>query len=102
MALHDIDAVEDGARPDGTRVTADLTQTAAVVEPENLLGATCTRNDPDGAQRSVSSRLAMLAVEAYRRELLSEGQLARLLRLGRVELRKMLDAANMDDSTDIT
>lgn len=49
MALHDIDAVHDRARPDGTRATADLTQAAAVVELENLLGSTCTRNDADGA-----------------------------------------------------
>ena len=29
MALHDIDPVDDVARPDGTRATADLTQAAA-------------------------------------------------------------------------
>ena len=32
----------------------------------------------------------------HRRELLSEGQLARLLRLDRIELRKVLDAADND------
>ncbi len=54
--------------------------------------------DPDsrGAQRPVSLRLGLLAAEAQRRELLSEGQLARLLRLDRVELRKILDAADID------
>ena len=54
--------------------------------------------DPDArdAQRLVSLRLGLLAAEAERRELLSEGQLARLLRLDRVELRKILDAADIN------
>ena len=50
---------------------------------------------PDG-HCPVSFRLGLLAAEAHRRELLSEGQLARLLRLDRVELRKVLDAADND------
>ncbi len=57
---------------------------------------------PDGdrfdAERPVPLRLGLLAAEAHRRELLSEGQLARLLRLGRVELRKMLDDGDVDGS----
>lgn len=36
-------------------------------------------------------RLSLLATEAYRRKLLSEGQLARLLGLDRIELRGILD-----------
>ena len=49
----------------------------------------------------MSLRLGLLAAEAQRRELLSEGQLARLLRLDRVELREILDAADIDgDDTD--
>lgn len=44
----------------------------------------------------VSLRLGLLAGEAHRQELLSEGQLARLLCLDRVELRQVLDAANAD------
>ena len=92
MALHYIDAVHDGARPDGTRATADLTQ-AAVVELKNLLGTTCTHNDADGAGFPKYHRRAILAAETHRRELLSEGsegQLARLLHLDHVELREML------------
>ena len=56
--------------------------------------------DPDtrDAKRPVSLRLGLLAAEVERRELLSEGQLARLLRLDRVELRKILDAADVDES----
>lgn len=42
------------------------------------------------ADRPTTLKLNLLAAEAYRRELLSEGQLARLLRLDRIELREML------------
>lgn len=42
------------------------------------------------ADRPTTLKLNLLAAEAYRRELLSEGQLARLLRLDRIELRDML------------
>ena len=48
------------------------------------------------AERPVSFRLGLLAAEAHGRELLSEGQIARLLRLDRVELRNILDAADID------
>ncbi len=50
------------------------------------------------ARRSVSFRLGLLAAEVHRRELLSEGQLTRLLRLDRVALRKILDAADVAES----
>lgn len=43
------------------------------------------------AVRPTTLRLNMLAAEAWRQDLLSEGQLARLLRLSRVELRGILD-----------
>ena len=52
--------------------------------------------DSRDAERPVSFRLGLLAAEALRQELLSEGQLAQLLRLDRVELREVLDAANVD------
>jgi Zn-dependent peptidase ImmA (M78 family)/DNA-binding XRE family transcriptional regulator len=45
-------------------------------------------------------RLWLLAAEAYRRELLSEGQLARMLRMNRVEIRMMLDALDADGVDD--
>ncbi len=47
-------------------------------------------------QEPISLRLNVLAAEAWKRELLSEGQLARLLGLDRVELRKILDALDAD------
>lgn len=43
------------------------------------------------ADRPTTLRLNILAAEAYRQELLSEGQLADLLGLGRIELREILD-----------
>jgi Zn-dependent peptidase ImmA (M78 family)/DNA-binding XRE family transcriptional regulator len=43
------------------------------------------------ADRPVSLRLALLADEAWRQELLSEGQLAQLLHIDRVEFRRMID-----------
>jgi Zn-dependent peptidase ImmA (M78 family) len=49
------------------------------------------------ADRPTTLRLNLLAAEAYRRELLSEGQLARLLHLDRVELREMLQDIDMQE-----
>ncbi len=42
------------------------------------------------ADRPTTLRLNLLAAEVYRQGLLSEGQLARLLRLNRIELRNIL------------
>jgi Zn-dependent peptidase ImmA (M78 family)/DNA-binding XRE family transcriptional regulator len=50
------------------------------------------------ADRPTTLRLNMLAAEAHRRSLLSEGQLARLLHLSRVELRELLDDVEVDGS----
>jgi Zn-dependent peptidase ImmA (M78 family)/transcriptional regulator with XRE-family HTH domain len=44
------------------------------------------------------SHLNSLATEAWKQDLLSEGQLARLLQLDRVELRKVLDALGAEGS----
>lgn len=54
--------------------------------------------DAGASARPVSLRLGLLAAEARRRELLSEGQLARLLRLDRIALRETLDAADDDEN----
>src|SRR5262249_4231944 len=43
------------------------------------------------ADRPTTLRLNLLAAEAYKRGLLSEGQLARLLHLTRIELREILE-----------
>lgn len=44
----------------------------------------------------IPPRLWMLAVGAYERELLSEGQLARMLRMDRLEVREMLDSLDAE------
>ena len=61
-----------------------------------VLGKPGAGPDTPDARCRVSFRLGLLAAEAHRCELLSEGQLALLLRLDRVELRKVLDAADND------
>jgi Zn-dependent peptidase ImmA (M78 family)/DNA-binding XRE family transcriptional regulator len=50
------------------------------------------------ASRPTTLRLNMLAAEAHRQSLLSEGQLARLLHLSRVELRELLDGVEVEGS----
>ena len=64
-------------------------------QAREVLGESAPPGSHD-AGRPVSLRLGVLAAEAHRQELLSEGQLARLLRLDRVTLREVLDAANAD------
>jgi len=50
------------------------------------------------ADRPTTLRLNLLAAEAYRKELLSEGQLARVLHLDRVELREILTSQELEGS----
>lgn len=50
------------------------------------------------ADRPTSLRLALLADETARRGILSEGQIARMLHLDRVELRAMLDGLKVEGS----
>ena len=52
--------------------------------------------DPIDAKSPTTLRLSLLAAEAWRQELLSEGQLARLLRLDRVQLREILDGVEVE------
>lgn len=51
---------------------------------------------PIDSKRPTTLRLSLLAAEAWRQELLSEGQLARLLNLGRVQLREILDGVETE------
>jgi hypothetical protein len=50
------------------------------------------------ANRPTTLRLALLAEEAARQGLLSEGQLSRMLHLDRVELRRMFDGLEIEGS----
>lgn len=52
----------------------------------------------DNNQRPTTLRLDMLAEEAWKQDLLSEGQLAQLLQLDRIELREMLDNLKIEGS----
>lgn len=52
----------------------------------------------DDANRQMSLRMSMMADEVWRHGLLSEGQLARLLRLDRLELRALLDGLGNEGS----
>jgi Zn-dependent peptidase ImmA (M78 family)/transcriptional regulator with XRE-family HTH domain len=52
--------------------------------------------DRDDANGLASMRLNQMAAEAWQKDLLSEGQLARLLHLDRVALRELLDALAND------
>lgn len=56
---------------------------------------------PQPTPSPVSSRLAHLASSAYRRGLVSEGQLSRMLVLDRIELREILDRFGTDEVDEI-
>lgn len=85
--LEDLRLVEQGAW--------DLFQTTGGITQEHVREALgdLDRSDPQipEGHGPTTLRLAALASEAYRKEFLSEGQLANLLRLGRLELRELLD-----------
>ncbi len=55
--------------------------------------------DPRGqdADRAVSLRLQLLAAEAWKRDLLSEGQVASLLKIDRIQARELIDAYEADE-----
>ncbi len=49
------------------------------------------------ADRPLSHRMSFMAHNAWKQELLSEGQLAELLKLTRVELRSVIDEIELED-----
>lgn len=63
-----------------------------------VLGALPKDEHKDDADRPISLRMSMMADEVWRRGLLSEGQLARMLRLDRLELRALLDGLGDEGS----
>lgn len=63
-----------------------------------VLGDLPRDDHKDDADRPISLRMSMMADEVWRRGLLSEGQLARLLRLDRLELRALLDGLGNEGS----
>jgi Zn-dependent peptidase ImmA (M78 family)/DNA-binding XRE family transcriptional regulator len=61
----------------------------------DLVGLDSAKTD---ANRPTTLRLMLLAEEAFRRGFMSEGQLARMLHLDRVEVRKMFDGLEIEGS----
>lgn len=65
---------------------------------KQVLGDTVRDEQKDDANRPISLRMSMMADEVWRRGLLSEGQLAKLLRLDRINLRELLDGLGNEGS----
>ena len=65
-----------------------------------VLGEMGNQPDPSktDADRPISHRMSLMAHVAWKRDLMSEGQLAELLRVGRVELRNIIDQIELEES----
>lgn len=66
---------------------------------ETVLGETANKTDPAkaDANRLLSHKMSLMAHAAWKRELMSEGQLSELLRISRVDLRKIIDEIELED-----
>lgn len=64
-----------------------------------VLGEMTDRRDPakSDADRPISHRLSLMAHAAWKRELMSEGQLAELLKVSRLELRGIVDQIELEE-----
>jgi len=58
-------------------------------------------DEPPAVQSPQSSRLYLLAIEAWKKELISEGQMSGLLKLNREMVRELLDEAQEDEVDDL-
>lgn len=66
---------------------------------QQVLGSAAPSPDPiDGTQ---SSRLFLLAIEAWKKDLISEGQMSEMLKLDREKVRDLLDEAEEDEIDDL-
>lgn len=65
-----------------------------------VLGDVALRHDPakGEANQPLSHRVGLMAYKAWKRDLMSEGQLAELLKVGRVELRGLIDQIEIEES----
>ena len=63
-------------------------------QARQVLGVTQSDHEKLEAAQLVPLRLGAMAAEAWRRKLLSEGQIARLLGLDRTEVREIVDSCN--------
>lgn len=66
----------------------------------DVLGEMTNRPDPakTDADRPISHRMSLMVHAAWKRDLMSEGQLADLLRVRRVDLRKIIDQIELEES----
>lgn len=88
---------------DGTWEWFDAHGKITDLDARKVLGDEALSPDPAraDARRPVSLRLGLMSLEAWRRELLSEGQLSKLLKLNRVTLRMLLyDLQNDEGEAD--
>lgn len=69
------------------------------VQAKEILGEAAHRIDPakTDADRPLSHRMSLMAHAAWKRGLMSEGQLAELLKIGRVELREIIDDIELEE-----
>lgn len=67
---------------------------------QEVLGEMTDRRDlaKIDADRLISHRMSLMAHAAWRRELMSEGQLTELLNVGRIELRDIIDQIELEES----
>ncbi|MBK9145178.1 MAG: ImmA/IrrE family metallo-endopeptidase [Candidatus Melainabacteria bacterium] len=68
-------------------------------QAKEILGEAAYRTDPaeSDANRSLSHRMSLMAHAAWKRGLMSEGQLSELLKVGRLELRKIIDEIELEE-----
>jgi len=64
-----------------------------------VLGDAVVRKDAakEEADRPLSHRMSLMAYQAWKRDLMSEGQLAELLMMGRIELRELIDQFDLEE-----
>jgi hypothetical protein len=64
-----------------------------------VLGSAASESPP--AEVPQSSRLFLLAIEAWKKDLVSEGQISEMLKLEREKVRELLDEAEEDEVDDL-
>ncbi len=69
-------------------------------QARGVLGETAVKPDSTGddSDRPVSHRMGLMSYAAWKRELMSEGQLAELLNIRRLDLRVLLDQIELEES----
>lgn len=68
-------------------------------DAKEVLGDAAYRHDPskEEANQPLSHRISLMAYEAWKRDLMSEGQLAEILKIRRIELRELIDQVELEE-----